>query len=877
MRPAARALALWLVLVACGAAAQGLPEVGDLPSGEGRLSGLVRTPAGAPAPSVDVSLIAFQTDGRQGLRRARTDADGRFGFDGIAADPAIVYFVVAQTEGVHHSQRTSFVEGRDTHEIELRIAPTSANTRRARRGDSEVRVQRSCSGLRVDESHALSNRTRSVLFVPEDQRAEVDPILELELPAEAGALESPFGAEPIGLVREGRRLRFWGPLYPGEQKVEFAYTLPAEGASATARWGYPKGARRLTLLADPSVPALQVDALPERRAVEKFGRTHRRFEALWLADGTEVSLATALGEAPPLGTLREAQVWIELDDAMLEVDERLALAPDAAANEASLLCLALPQDASDLRFSEATLSLPIARDPSGALEIRGPLPAGEQVLTLRYRLPSDAQGARYARRFGIELPLLSVLVSDTGVLPETRRMHRRRPVRRVDRNYLHLEAFQVDGQRDGRDRLRATARRPGRAPCGQHRLRRGRGRRAARLPGWPSARTRRGTGRSRIVGGTPAGRARQCLRGHPRPRRGLRHRQADRRGPRRAARRAAATRRPAAGGGAPRRRRRAARDRDGSRPGRRAGRAGGRRRGREAEPRPPLPAPGGILRSRATRWRCGRRACGRLALLPELRWHASGEAALLSALRRSAERGERRRMIGVRVRARSLTKRFGRATALATLDVDLAPGDSLAVLGPNGAGKSTLLRLAAGLARPSEGELLLDDAPAHAREARQRVGYIGHATLLYAALSARENLVFSGRLHGVDDPAARADALLADADLSHASDRPVGEFSRGMLQRVAIARGLVHDPALVLLDEPFTGLDRASSERLAARLAALREDGRSLVLVTHALERASQLCDASLVLCDGRAAHRGRGEDATTLERAYLEAVERAA
>ena len=234
-------------------------------------------------------------------------------------------------------------------------------------------------------------------------------------------------------------------------------------------------------------------------------------------------------------------------------------------------------------------------------------------------------------------------------------------------------------------------------------------------------------------------------------------------------------------------------------------------------------------------------------------------------------------MSGARVAGRGLAKRFGHALALDDLDFDLAPGESLAVLGPNGAGKSTLLRLIAGLARPSSGSVEIDGDASHLRSARRRIGYIGHASLLYPALTARENLIFAARLYGISDPDARAAALLEDADLGAAADAQVGGFSRGMVQRVAIARGLVHDPPLVLLDEPFTGLDRSASERLLARLGRLRGDGRSLVLVTHDLNHAARLADASLVLADGRCVHAGRGEDAAGLERAYLAAVERAA
>jgi heme exporter protein A len=232
-------------------------------------------------------------------------------------------------------------------------------------------------------------------------------------------------------------------------------------------------------------------------------------------------------------------------------------------------------------------------------------------------------------------------------------------------------------------------------------------------------------------------------------------------------------------------------------------------------------------------------------------------------------------MNGAAIAARRLTKRFGHAVALDGLDLDVDAGVSLAVLGPNGAGKSTLLRLIAGLSRPTAGDLRIDGEGAQRRQARTRIGYIGHAALLYPTLLARENLIFAARMQGVADPAGRAQALLQDEGLGAAADRLVGGLSRGMAQRVAIARGLVGNPAIVLLDEPFTGLDRSAAERLAERLEALRRAGHTLILVTHDLARAAQLADAALVLSRGRVAHRSEGPaDPQGLERAYLAALE---
>ncbi|MEB2344805.1 MAG: heme ABC exporter ATP-binding protein CcmA [Deltaproteobacteria bacterium] len=229
----------------------------------------------------------------------------------------------------------------------------------------------------------------------------------------------------------------------------------------------------------------------------------------------------------------------------------------------------------------------------------------------------------------------------------------------------------------------------------------------------------------------------------------------------------------------------------------------------------------------------------------------------------------------VAVAAEGLGKRFGPVVALAGLDFAVPAGSVLAVLGPNGAGKSTLLRLLAGLARPSAGCVRIGPAAGgDRRRVRGRVGYVGHATLLYPNLSARENLAFAGRLYGVADPGRRADILLAEQGLDGLAARPAGSLSRGQAQRLAIARGLVHDPPVVLLDEPFTGLDPTSADRLAARVRALAAAGRAVVLVTHDLAQAAALGDRALLLVRGRVAFDSAGAPPSA---AALEAAWRAA
>ena len=230
-------------------------------------------------------------------------------------------------------------------------------------------------------------------------------------------------------------------------------------------------------------------------------------------------------------------------------------------------------------------------------------------------------------------------------------------------------------------------------------------------------------------------------------------------------------------------------------------------------------------------------------------------------------------MSQIEVSARSVEKRFGPVAALRGVDVDLEGGRAVAVLGPNGAGKSTLLRILAGLSRPTAGTVSVRRGgrePVGRGRARAWVGFAGHSTLLYPELTARENLVFYGRVQGVADPAGRADQLLEDEGLTAVAHRRAGTFSRGMAQRLSIARALVQDPPLLLLDEPFTGLDRRAGDRLSKRLCGLRSGGRAILLVTHDLLRASEIADAALILLSGLILH--RAED-SALERGALEAA----
>ena len=192
------------------------------------------------------------------------------------------------------------------------------------------------------------------------------------------------------------------------------------------------------------------------------------------------------------------------------------------------------------------------------------------------------------------------------------------------------------------------------------------------------------------------------------------------------------------------------------------------------------------------------------------------------------------------IRARGLERRFGEKRVLAGLDLDVAAGGFVAVTGPNGSGKSTLLALLAGLLAPTGGELEIE-----AR--RDEVGYLAHEPLVYGELSALENLELYGRLYRVPERRERIGMLLERYGLWPARHERVSAYSRGMAQRLALCRTLLHDPSLVLLDEPYSALDADGARLLDAELAALTGE-RTLVVSTHDPDRVRPLATQELSL-----------------------------
>ncbi len=206
------------------------------------------------------------------------------------------------------------------------------------------------------------------------------------------------------------------------------------------------------------------------------------------------------------------------------------------------------------------------------------------------------------------------------------------------------------------------------------------------------------------------------------------------------------------------------------------------------------------------------------------------------------------------ISVRGLKKVYGAIPALENLDLEIPTGQFVALFGPNGAGKTTLVNILSTLLLPTDGTVAIGgfDLKRQANDIRKLLGVISHYPWLYSRLSAKENLMFYGRMYGIGSLEEQVDRRLSDVGMDSWADETVDRFSRGMQQRLAIARTLLHDPPVLLLDEPYTGLDRHAAKMLTNSLAALRSEKRTILLVTHDLSQGLAQAHRAMILRSGR-------------------------
>lgn len=206
------------------------------------------------------------------------------------------------------------------------------------------------------------------------------------------------------------------------------------------------------------------------------------------------------------------------------------------------------------------------------------------------------------------------------------------------------------------------------------------------------------------------------------------------------------------------------------------------------------------------------------------------------------------------IEIKKLTKQADNKLILRGVDLSIKKGETVAILGPNGAGKSTLLKVLATLIKPTSGSILVNnmDLKKNHIEIKKIMGYLPHSSLLYDHYSPLENIVFFGNIYGVKNVEQRAIALVKEVGLSFFLNEPVKNFSRGMIQRIAIARAIVHEPEILLLDEPHTGLDQGAITILNNVILSMKAKGTTTLMVTHDFKQAAEICDRIIIVKNGK-------------------------
>ena len=450
-----------LGLALAGEAFAQAPAAPDVPPGPARITGRVlRAEDRSPVAGAEVALYALTADGVPGLRHSESDAEGRFAFEHVANDPAVGWLVGARFGGVAFpGGRVAFQPGATEATVEIAVDEPTPDPGAISVSELSLRLVREPAGLRAIETLVLENRGRNTYWAAPGARGGAKPALATALPRGATAFEMPLGVVPEGLVREGERLRWYGPVYLGAQELSWSYVLPplataAEGDAPT-RFAFearvPERTGKLVVLLADASARLEAAGLAGPEDAEMDGRRVQRFTREAPAKGP-LALAVSLPPARIASgavSVSEVRAVLRLDDAALDVTETHALRVAGATHvlgtaAAPLLRIPLPEGAERVRFGSDAPGLELAPHPLGGLAALGSVAPGEANIELGYQLALAEAPARLERRFATRVPVLSIFVEDTGRLaPRSERLHRRRPLRTNDLTYLHLEAFEV--------------------------------------------------------------------------------------------------------------------------------------------------------------------------------------------------------------------------------------------------------------------------------------------------------------------------------------------------------------------------------------------------------------------------------------------------
>ncbi len=440
--------------------------IGDVPAGPAAIRGVVvHDEVPARAAGVEILLYALPAGAAPGVRRAQSGPDGAFAFEAISNDPETAYLIGARYQGVPFpGARVGFAAGEtEKTGVEIPIGEVDPDAASVAITEVELRLVPRGGQLAVLELHRFRNAGARTVYASTATREDAEPALTTRLPAGATGFRVPLGLTPEGLVFENDEVRFYGPVYPSawdapgahDQALSFEYTMPASPEGAVdLRKRFAAGADRVVVLVPADAPMPKIRGAREEAPQESDGRSWRRFVLGGVPRGGELALAMQVPAQrvdPDAVAVEEVRIFLELDDAALLVREehKVVVAgetPVVGRPGEPLLALRLPDDATDLRFDRALFERGLDADEGGGAIFTGPFPPGESSIEVAYHLAiADPDvGVAFARHFDAALPLLSIFVADTGLRFASERLHRRRPIATPDRNFLHLEAFQVE-------------------------------------------------------------------------------------------------------------------------------------------------------------------------------------------------------------------------------------------------------------------------------------------------------------------------------------------------------------------------------------------------------------------------------------------------
>ncbi|MCP3984900.1 MAG: hypothetical protein GY723_10960 [bacterium] len=477
------------LLLAVAAAAQPERRTPDVPGGDGTIRGRVlESLDGTPLPDVEVALYALTAEGVPGMRRTRSDAEGRFAFEGIARGGNLAYLLGAQYQGVPFpGGRISFTAGETERQADIRIAQLSDDASNLLAGQAELRLQRTGAGLRVTETLRVENPGPNTFHVAAEARKNATPALRARLPEGASSFQMPLGVIPDGVEQTERDLRWWGPVHPGSRDLSFSFELEAAEATDSQRielsWELPDGASALRLWI-PAGAELETPEFSAATLGPGEGSGFLAFDSGPVPPGTRVAISLRV---PPARlaegavTPTEVRVLLAVDDAAMAVNETHLL--EVTGEErvlgtiaAPLHFIPLPAGTARLRFGSDGNGVTLVPDERGGLSVIGETPPGELKVEVAYQVQVDAFPVEFERSWPVSVPLLSIFLTDPGNLsPHSERLHRRRPVRTSDLTYMHLEAYEIEAdekvglridRRPPRSRLPTFAFRGGIALCG---------------------------------------------------------------------------------------------------------------------------------------------------------------------------------------------------------------------------------------------------------------------------------------------------------------------------------------------------------------------------------------------------------------------------